>query len=351
MSARPCLSAAELSVKLGGRLLGDGSRKVSEVSTLEAAGPESLSWVGRPDHFKRLAGSRAGVVLVPRECADAVPAGRTAIVVDDPDVAICALLEMLAPPRSCVPPGVDPTARVAADAVVTDVAIGPHVFVGAGATIGPGTQLHAGVYVGAGCRLGRDCVLWPNVVLREHTTLGDRVVIHPNATLGADGFGYLQRGGRHVKIPQVGRVVIGDDVEIGANTCIDRARSGVTRVGRGTKIDNLVQIGHNVQIGEDCIIVAEVGISGSAVIGNRVMLGGQVGIADHVKLGDGAMVTACSMVATDVPPGRVYRGTGRAVEHTEFARQAVALRRLPGLLAQFRALSRRVERLESATDH
>jgi UDP-3-O-[3-hydroxymyristoyl] glucosamine N-acyltransferase len=340
------ITAAELARRLDGRLVGDGQRIVREVATLQEAGPEAVSWVGRPELLRRLAASRAGVVLVPEQC-EPVP-GQTTIHVRDPDLAISEVLATLAPPVPQVPLGVDPAARVADGAVVTGAAIAPHVFVGPEAVIGPGTQLHPGVYVGAGSRIGRDCVLWPNVVVRERTTIGDRVIIHPNATIGADGFGYQQRGGKHRKIPQIGRVVIEDDVEIGAATCIDRARSGETRIGRGTKIDNLVQIGHNVRVGEDCIIVGQCGISGSTTLGHHVMLGGQVGLSDHVRVGDCVVVAAQSGVTHDVPDGQAYRGTP-AVQNHEYVRQAVGFRRLPKIMEQIKALAKRIERLESAT--
>lgn len=198
-------------------------------------------------------------------------------------------------------------------------------------------------------RIGRDCLLWPNVVVRERVTIGDRVIIHPNVTIGADGFGYLQRADKHVKIPQIGTVVIEDDVEIGANTCIDRARSGITRIGRGTKIDNLVQVGHNVTIGEDCIIVAQCGISGSTSLGHHVVLSGQVGLTDHLRIGSAVQVAAKSGVFRNVPDGKVYRGIP-ATEYYQYARQQIGVRRLPKLMEQLRELARRVEWLESAAD-
>jgi UDP-3-O-[3-hydroxymyristoyl] glucosamine N-acyltransferase len=341
----PTITAAELARRVNGRLTGDGARLIRAVATLDEAGPDAVSWVGRPELLPQLAHSQAGVVIVPEQAA--VPAGRTTIQVRDPDMAICEALAALAPPVPLVPPGIDPTARVAEGASVQDACIGPHVFVGPHAVIGPGTQLHAGVYVGAASRLGRDCVLWPGVVVRERTQIGDRVIIHPNATIGADGFGYHQRGGRHQKIPQIGRVVIEDDVEIGAGSCIDRARSGETRIGRGTKIDNLVQIAHNVRIGENCIVVGQCGIAGSTTLGPDVMLGGQVGLTDHLQIGEHVMVAAGSKVFNDLPGGHAYRGDP-AIEHVQFSRQMVGLRRLPKLLEQLKALTKRVEQLESA---
>jgi UDP-3-O-[3-hydroxymyristoyl] glucosamine N-acyltransferase len=349
MDATPQFSAAALAQRLGGRLVGDGNCTVRNVAPLEAAGPDDLSWVGSSEHLPRLAASRAGVVLIPQSCEP--PADRTTIQVSDPDLSLCTILADLAPVEDEVPPGVDPAARVHETAEIADGAsVGPFVYVGPQARVAAGTRLHPGVHVGAHSQIGRDCVLHPNVVLRAHTVLGERVVLHANVSIGADGYGYLQRDGRNVKIPQIGRVVIEDDVEIGANACVDRARSGETRIGRGTKIDNLVQIGHNVRIGEHCIIVSQTGISGSATLGNYVMLGGQVGIADHARVGDRVMIAAKSGIRRYAEDGAVLRGIP-AVDNAKFLRQEAAARRLPTLVQQVRDLLKRVEKLESSTDH
>jgi UDP-3-O-[3-hydroxymyristoyl] glucosamine N-acyltransferase len=266
--------------------------------------------------------------------------------VADPDLALCDVLRELSPPPDRVPLGVHPTAVVSPDAVVDKVAIGANVFVGPGVVIGEGTQLYPGVYVGARTSIGVDCTLWPNVVVRERVTIGDRVSIHANATIGEDGFGYLERDGRHRKIPQVGTVVIEDDVEIGANSAIDRARSGVTRIGRGTKIDNLVQIAHNCDIGEDCIIVAHCGIAGSTSLGHHVILGGRVGIIDHLRIGAGVQVAAASTIFSDVPAGRVVRGNP-ARDNALFLREQASVRKLPKWSQELRAMARRVAQLEA----
>ncbi|MGD8454543.1 MAG: UDP-3-O-(3-hydroxymyristoyl)glucosamine N-acyltransferase [Phycisphaerae bacterium] len=339
------VTAAELAALLKGVLEGDGSRRIADVATLENAGPESISWLTGPELLPRLEKSQAGVVLAPPECP--VPEDRTVIRVSDPDLALCDVLRRLAPPMELIPPGVHPTAVVGPEADVTGAAIGAQVCVGARTRIGAGTQLHPGVRIGADVRMGRDCVLWPNVVVRERVVIGDRVIIHPNSTIGADGFGYHQRGGQHVKIPQIGTVIIEDDVEIGANSAIDRARSGATRIGRGTKIDNLVQIGHNVVLDEGCLIVAQCGISGSTTLGHHVVLAGQVGLIDHLRIGNQVVLAAQSGVTGHIPDGKVYRGTP-AVENMEYCRQQVVARRLPKLAEQLRELARRVERLESA---
>lgn len=335
-------TAGELAARLGGFVEGDETRGVLLVAPLDEAGEEAISWVGHPDYATRLACSRAGVVLVTEACP--VPRGRTVIRVSDPDAALCQVLAMLSPPSDGITTGVDPSASVHPDAVVSGAVIGANVWIGARTVVGEGSQLYPGVYVGSNVTLGRDCVLWPNVVVRERVEIGDRVVIHPNTTIGADGFGYIQRNGGHVKIPQIGTVVIEDDVEIGANCAIDRARSGETRIGRGTKIDNLVQVGHNVDIGPGCIIIAQTGISGSARLGQGVMLGGQVGVRDHICIGDGARVAGMTGVSKDVPSGRTVRGIP-AVENHDFLRQQAALRRLPQLASEVKAIKAQVARL------
>jgi len=232
------------------------------------------------------------------------------------------------------------------NAVVAGAAIGPNVVVGANAVVGAGTQLHAGVWLGSGVVLGCDCVLWPSVVLRERTTVGDRVIIHANATIGTDGFGYLFREGEHKKIPQIGRVVIEDDVEIGACSTIDRARSGVTRIRKGTKIDNLVMIAHNCDIGDHSVVAAQCGIAGSVATGRYCAFGGRAGAVDHLTLGDGVQMGACSVATRDFPAGTSLRGMP-AIEARRFARERVATQRLPQALKTLRALSRRVEELEA----
>ncbi len=339
------ITAAALATLVAGELVGDPAATVASVATLAEAGPDALSWLGDPKYLPRLATSQAAIVLVPQQCE--VPPGRTVIRVADPDLALCTALQALMPPMDDIPPGVDFSARVAPDATVTGTRIGPNVYVGPQAMVGPGTRLYPGVYVGLGCRIGRDCTLYANAVVREHSVLGDRVTIHANATIGADGFGYLQRGGEHRKIPQIGHVVIEDDVEIGANTCIDRARSGVTLIGRGSKIDNLVQIGHNVRLGKHCILISQCGVSGSTTLGDYVVLAGQVGLIDHLRIGQRVVVAAKSGVSSDIPDGQVYRGIP-AVPNNEYSRSAVVVRKLPKVVEQLRDLQKRIEQLESA---
>jgi UDP-3-O-[3-hydroxymyristoyl] glucosamine N-acyltransferase len=271
---------------------------------------------------------------------------RPALRTPNPHLALARALSIFHPEPVSVP-GIHSTAVTAADArVASDACVGPLCVLGPGTEVGPGTILEAQVAVGARVRIGAGCRIHPHVTLRDDVVLGDRVIIHSGAVIGADGFGYARDGHRYVKIPQVGRVVIEDDVEIGANVCIDRATLDETRIGRGTKIDNLVQIGHNVRIGADTAIVAQTGISGSVRVGSRVTLAGQVGVVDHVEIGDDVTVGAQAGVTKDVPPQATVLGAP-AVPHTEFKRQLAALARLPELRKTLRALEERLAALEA----
>ncbi len=340
-------TVAEIAKKIGGTLEGDGAAEVTTLAPLEQAGVDAISWVGAPEFLEKIAASKAAAVMVPQDCTlPAGCAGHTVIRVADPDAAMVEVLAMLAPPLDRITPGVHPSAIIGAGAVVDGAAIGPYVVVGAGTTVGTGTQLHAGVSIGSGVTIGRDGVLWPGVVLCERTCVGDRVIIHANTTIGTDGFGYLFRDGAHKKIPQIGSVVIEDDVEIGACTTIDRARSGVTRIGKGTKIDNLVMIAHNCDIGDHSVIAAQCGIAGSVVTGRYCAFGGRSGASDHLTLGDGVQMAACSVATRDFPGGMVLRGMP-AIESRRFVREQAAARKLPEALKEIRALGRRVAELEA----
>jgi UDP-3-O-[3-hydroxymyristoyl] glucosamine N-acyltransferase len=272
------------------------------------------------------------------------------LLVDDADLAMSRVLELFAPPIPRPPVGVDRDARVAASARLGEgVAVGPNVFIGERARVGARTVLHANVYVGDDTTVGPDCELFPNAVVRERCTLGDRVILHAGAVIGSDGFGYRWDGTKHAKIPQIGTVVIEDDVEIGSCTCVDRAKFSVTRVGRGTKIDNLAQVGHNVVIGPHCVIVGQAALAGSVTLGSGVVLGGQSAVRDHIHMGDGSMLAACSGVMEDVGPRQVVSGLP-ALPHRQSLREQAALRRLPELVTQFRKLQEEIERLKAALE-
>ncbi len=333
-----------------GRVQGDAARTITGVSSVEAAGPDQITWVARDALLKKIAATEAGAVLIRPDSAAEVPAGSTAILVDRPAIAIVTVLGMFED-RPVVSAGVHPTAVVDPTATIgAGVSIGAHVTVAAGVKVGDNTVLHPGVFLGQDVQVGSDCILWPNVVIRERCVLGDRIIIHPNAAIGADGFGYEFADGRHVKVPQIGNVVIGDDVEIGASACIDRAKFGSTRIGPGSKIDNLVQIAHNVELGKGVILASMVGIAGSARIGAYSVLGGQVGVTDHCRIGSQVIVASASAVTGEIPDKAQVAGVF-AYDVKEWRRSQVAVRRLPKLLEQVRQLARRVEELESANDH
>jgi len=336
--------------QVGGRVVGDPATPIAGVAPLHQAGPTDISFLAsaKADLRAELAASRAAAVVL-ADPADAQ--GRAALVVADPVETFDRILAMFPTPQSPPPAGVDASAHVDPSARLGDgVAVGCGAVIQAGCAVGDRSVLWPNVFVGRDCRIGAGCVLHPGVVLREQTELGDRVIIHPNAVLGADGYGYRQVGGRHVKVPQVGRVVIGDDVEIGANVTIDRAKCGATTVGRGSKIDNLCQIAHNVQIGEDCLVMALCGIAGSVRLEHHAVLAGHVGLRDNIRIGAGAIVTAFSGVGRDLEPGAVVSGVPARDHRTEMRAKGLYYK-LPELFKQVERLAKRLEAIERAADN
>ncbi len=332
----------EVAAAVGGRVAGDPDLRLSGVRSLEDAGPHDLSWVAAE---RRSAGARtsaAGALLVP---SAEVAAGKPAVVVESPPLALARWLELSQPARR-PPAGVARGARVHPTAT-----IGRGASVAAGSTVGPGarvgrrTRIAEGVFLGEKAEVGDDCILYPYVVVRERCVIGSRCILHSGAVVGSDGFGYVWDGTAHRKIPQVGIVRIGDDVEIGANSAIDRATLGETRIGRGTKIDNLVQVGHNVVVGDDALLCGQAGIAGSARIEDRVTLAGQVGVNDHVTVGKGAIATGQAGVTGSIPPGAVVSGMP-AAPHREFLKRAALVARLPELARRLESLERRLAELE-----
>ena len=327
------LTLAEVAAAAGVSLPEDApDLQVRAVAPLEEAGPSDLAYMDNPRYAEALASTRAGVCLVSSRFAAAVPERTYPLVVPTPYRAYAALLERFHPSAmrpastfgaSGVTPGsiVHPTARLEPEVVVD-----PGAVVGAGAEIGRRSVIAAGAIIGAGCRIGRDCSIGAGASVL-HALLGNRVIVHPGARIGQDGFGFAFIEGRHRKVPQVGRVIIQDDVEIGANTTVDRGATRDTIIGEGTKIDNLVQIGHNVVIGRHCIIVSQTGISGSARLDDYVVLGGQVGVVGHVRIGEGAQIAASSNVNADVPPG-VRWGGSPAKPVREWFRELTTLKKL-----------------------
>ena len=328
-------SVAEVAARCSGRVVGDGELRVAAVRSLEAAGPDDLAFVADRKNEKGARASRAGVLLV--RSAEAF-AGRTVIEVSDPAVAVVAVLELFNPRRK-TRPGVHATAIVDAAARVDPSAeIGPYAVVGAGTRVGPRTLLEAHVVVGRECVIGADVWLHPHVVLYDGVRLGERVEVHSGVVLGADGFGYVPGPKGIVKVPQVGTVTVEDDVEIGANSCVDRAALETTRIGAGTKVDDLVMVGHNCVVGRNGFLCGQSGLAGSTTVGDGVMFGGQAGAAGHLRIGDGVKAEAQSGIASDVPDGAIVHGTP-AFDYREHHRSFVEFRRLPRTARLVRALA------------
>jgi UDP-3-O-[3-hydroxymyristoyl] glucosamine N-acyltransferase len=300
------MKLAEVIERFGGTLDGDASLEITGVSGVEFAAAGEATFAVDEDLLARAEGSPACCVIVPQSVR---PSDKTLIRCDSPNAYAADLLELFHP-RLSPPPGVHPTAVVDETARVSDRAwLGPHVTVGAGCRIAGGVQLMSGVCVGDHCEIGPDTVIHPNVTVYGNTRIGARVLIHAGAVIGADGFGFFPDRGRLRKWPHVGNVVIEDDVEIGANTCIDRAKFGTTLIGEGAKIDNLVQVAHNCRVGRGSVLAGQTGLSGSVVLEQGVTCAGQVGIADHVTIGAGATLTAQTGVMADVPPGALQHGS------------------------------------------
>ena len=335
---------SKLARLVGGRVIGDGNAAVSRVSPIEEAGPGDITLLAHPRYRSYLKNCRASAVVLSDAAEVEPPAepGRGYLKVAEPYLAFTKIIELFNPsPR--YGGEVSPLASVDSAAnVAEEVTIFPFAYVGPGAKVGRGTVLFPGVFVGAETEVGRDCVLYSNVTVRERCRLGDRVILHAGAVIGADGFGYVAAEKGLVKIPQVGIVEIGDDVEIGANATVDRAALGKTAIGRGTKIDNLVQIGHNVVVAEHTMIGAQTGVAGSTRIGRRVILAGQIGVADHIEIGDNAMVGPRSGLPRSVPPGAVLAGTLEAAPRRQWDKVIALLPRLPELWSELRDIKRRL---------
>ena len=322
------------------RTAGRSTRPVTDIASLAAARPGDLSFLGNAKYRAQVATSAASVLLLPLDYAGEPGPDQVFLHVENPSAAlarVCARIEQALWPKP--DPGIHPSAVVAPGAEVDPTAhVGPLCVVEAGARIGAGTVLQASVFVGRDARIGAGCFVMPGCVIATTYTLGDRVRLQPGVVVGADGFGYEFVQGRHEKVPQIGTVAIGDDVEIGANTTLDRARFSRTTVGEGTKIDNLVQVAHNVVIGRHCILCSQVGISGSTTLEDYVILGGQAGIGGHITLGKGSKAGGQAGVTSDLAPGTYVNGTP-AIPYMLERRLAVLTQRLPDLF-------KRVERLE-----
>lgn len=332
------ITAGELARRLGGEIAGDPDVTITGLRPASEAGEGDLTFAENLKYLDAAAASRAAAVLVR---GDAELEGKTLIRVSNVRVALADCLSLFAPERR-YEPGVHPTAVVAESARVDPAAhVGPHCIVEEGVEIGAGTTLLGQVFIGAGTRVGRDCRIFANVTVYHGTVIGDRVRVHAGTVIGSDGYGYVFDGSCHKKIPQVGNVVIGEDVEIGSNVSIDRGAIGPTVIGKGTKIDNLVQIAHNVSTGQHCLLISQTGIAGSSRLGNFVTLAGQVGIAGHLKIGDQSVIAAQSGVMHDVPTGEKWMGAP-AQPDKQTKRQLLAVQQLPELIKRVRQLEKRL---------
>jgi UDP-3-O-[3-hydroxymyristoyl] glucosamine N-acyltransferase len=341
----------ELAREAGGEVVGDGDVLIHGVAGIEEAGPGQITFLTNARYYRYLARSKASAVIIGEGVLHREPEkrpGRGYLKAADPYVAFAKVLRIFTAPdvydRTISGAAfIDPTATIGADATIF-----PNAYVGPSAQIGARTVLYPGVFIGRNVHVGADCVLHANAAVREACRIGARVLIHAGAVIGADGFGFAGSGDGRVKIPQTGTVVIEDDVEIGANTTIDRATIGKTVIGRGTKIDNLVQIAHNVVVGENSIIAAQVGIAGSTRVGRNVTLAGQSGVVNHIQIGDGAVIGPQSGIAQSVEPGAVLSSGLPAAPHREWLKVMALLPQLPKLWAMVRDLERRVAELGKA---
>jgi UDP-3-O-[3-hydroxymyristoyl] glucosamine N-acyltransferase len=329
----------DLAELIGGRISGNPDIEITGASAIKDAGEGDITFLADKKYLNDVLSSRAAAVIAKGEITGS---SASLVIAGNPYLAFAKALEVLyRKPRT--------TSGVSDKAMICDnvsfgegVTVYPGVYISSGAEIGSRVTLYPGVYVGDGSSIGDDTLIYPNVVIRDNVRVGRNVIIHAGSVIGADGFGYIFENGSHYKIPQVGGVIIEDDVEIGANVTVDRATTGKTVIGSGTKIDNLVQIAHNVRIGKNCIIVAQVGIGGSSEIGNGAVLAGQVGVKDHVKIGNGVMIGAQSGIVNDIPDGQVYSGMP-AIRHKTWLRAQSIFSKLPEYIRRLQELERKVK--------
>jgi len=335
----------ELAAWVGGTVIGDGDVTISGVAAIEEAQPGDLTFISIPKYLSMLSATRASAVIV---SPNVTQRDKPLLSVANPYLAFAKILSLYTQ-KAYKPKGIDPQAWISPTARMgKEVTVYPFVCVGDRCSIGDRVTLYPGVSVGEDSSIGDESILHAHVSIYPGTIIGKRVILHSGVVIGSDGFGYVKDGTKNVKIPQVGHVEIEDDVEIGANTTVDRAVLGKTVIHRGVKIDNLVQVAHNVVVGEDSIIVAQVGISGSTKIGSNVTLAGQVGLAGHLTLGDNVMVGAQSGVMNDLPPNSAYTGTP-AIPHREQLRVVSATLKLPEMRKTLKEIEARLKRIEEMT--
>jgi UDP-3-O-[3-hydroxymyristoyl] glucosamine N-acyltransferase len=338
----------ELAEWLGAAFEGDGEKELESAAALETAGAAQLTFVGSRKAAGQAESSAAGCLIVPLDHPN--PSGRTVIRISDPRTGFARAVSRLHPPPA-VTPGIHPTAVVAPDAEIgPGVAVGPLALVGAGSRIGAGSSIGGGCAIGRRVTLGEACVLHMNVTIYDDVEVGSRVILHSGCVLGADGFGFVLENGRYQKFPQIGRVSIGDDVEIGANSCVDRAALGVTWIGEGTKLDNMVHVAHNCRIGRHVVVAAQTGFSGGVVVEDYVVIGGQVGIGDKARIESRAVLgSGCGVLTSKIiRSGQVVWGTP-ARPLKEYLETLANLSRLPELRKRLAELERRLEKRDGGT--
>ncbi len=332
----------ELAEWLGGKVVGDGDVEISGVASIDEANPGEITFIANPKYLPKLAQTKASAVIVSPQVTQAE---KPLLCLPHPYLAFAKVVSLYSS-QPYEPKGIDAQAWVSPTAQLgKDLTLYPFVYIGDRCRIGDRVTLYPGVFVGDDSSVGEESILYPNVSVYSRTMIGKRVILHSGVVVGSDGFGYAKDGKKNVKIPQVGTVEIEDDVEIGSNTTIDRAALGKTIIRRGVKIDNLVQVAHNVIIGEDSIIVAQVGISGSTKIGSNVTLAGQVGVVGHIEIGDNVMVGAQAGVTHDLPANQGYVGSP-ALPHREFLRAITVFPKLPEMKKTLNEIEKRLKELE-----
>ena len=337
----------EIAKLIDGKVIGDGDTLITGVSGIKEAADGDITFLANPKYSSLMDKTAAAAIIT---SAEAQKTTKPIILTENPSLAFAKIISMFIPDDAGHPQGIDYTVVMGKNVTLgKDVVLGPYVVIGDNVTIGDNTIIYAGCFIGHHTKIGNQTLIYPHVSIRERISIGNRVIIHSGTVIGSDGFGFATIKGSHHKIPQVGTVEISDDVEIGANVTIDRARFDKTFIGRGTKIDNLVQIAHNVVIGENALIVAQVGIAGSTIIGNNVTLAGQVGLIGHITIGDNAIVTAQSGVAKSVPADTMVSGyPARPFMTTQ--RVNASMQNLPKLFELVKQLKKKVEELEARLD-
>jgi UDP-3-O-[3-hydroxymyristoyl] glucosamine N-acyltransferase len=339
---------SEIAEIVGGEVVGDKNLVITGLSGIQQAQDGDLTFITNLKYIALSKTTKASAIVTPR---DIQILGKNLIRADNPSLAFARIASAMTDEDACHPKGIHRSAVIAEDACIGEnVAVGPCAIIESKADIGDHTVIYGGCYIGHHSRLGKGCLVYPNVTIRERITVGNRVIIHSGAVVGSDGFGFVQVDGRHEKIPQIGTVVIEDDVEIGANVTIDRARFDKTIIGEGTKIDNLVQIAHNVIVGKHCIIISQAGISGSTKIGDGAILAGQAGIHGHLTVGAGAMIASKTGVTKSIPAYTKVSGFP-AQPYMKEQRFQVALRQVPASLKTIQELKKRIEQLEKKLNH